>query len=185
MKNDLIKKLESTFRYSSSSDELFDAFTEAVRNGVDDLEVFKVLLGNPTLSLDEIKMYAEKLIRDFSHKKYDLSIWTAKVLENNSDEYDYLESAIEYYKKAIDANPASHEPLTDLLGLYNFDLDLPTNSRIIDIVKSNVKNVELKSKVYNSLANLYKRLKDFQNEARYTALAEKAAERERKSRPSQ
>ncbi|MGK9476897.1 hypothetical protein [Melioribacter sp. OK-6-Me] len=185
MKKELIKKLESTFRYSSSSDELFDAFTEAVRCGIDDLEVFKILLGNPTLNLDEIKMYTEKLIRDFNHKKYDLAIWTAKILENNADEYEYLESAIEYYKKAMTANPAAHEPLINLLGLYNFDLDLPTNSKIIELVKTNVKNVELKSKVYQSLANHYKRLKDFQNEARYTALAEKAAEQERKSKKTQ
>lgn len=172
------KRIENIFRNSSSPEELFDAFDEAIKLKINDVEIYKVLLGNPVLSLDEIKMYAEKLIRELDDKKFQITMWTAKVFENLQANFDYLDSAINYYAKAIEFDPSSHEPLVRLLKLYNYDLELPTNKRILNLVEMNLHKVEIKSKVYLALADLYKQLGNKQLEAKYAALGEKAMEDE-------
>lgn len=178
MHDEVIKKIENIFRNSSSSDELFDAFDEAIKYKIEDFEIYKVLLGNPTLSLDEIKMYTEKLLRELKQNHFQISLWTAKLFENFHDDYDSLESAISYYLKAIQYNPSSHEPFLGLLKLYNFDIDLPSNRRILQIVENGIPAIKYKSKIYFALADLYKRIGDIRNEAKYVALGEKAAENE-------
>ncbi|MCX7797047.1 MAG: hypothetical protein N2249_00305 [Melioribacter sp.] len=178
MIEELKSKIETIFRNSSSPEELFDAFDEAIRLKIDDVEIYKVLLGNPALSLDEIKMYAEKLIKEFDSRKFQITMWTAEVFENLQSNYDYLESAFNYYVKAIQFNPSSYEPLLGLLKLYNYEINLPINQKIIQQIEYNLPSVKLKSKVYFELANLYKRLGEYKLEAKYIALGEKAMENE-------
>jgi len=182
MNEEIKKRIENIFRNSNSSDELFDAFDEAIKLKITDVEVYKVLLANPALSLDEIKMYTEKLLRELTEHRFQISMWTAKVFENLQTNFDYLEGAINYYIKAIQINPSSHEPLLGLLKLYNYDLELPTNQKILNIIEENLPRVEIKSKVYFALSNLYKKLGNLQKEAKYAALGEKAMEQERRNK---
>lgn len=181
MYNEVKKKIEDIFRNSSSSDELFDAFDEAIKYKIKDFEIYKVLLGNPTLSLDEIKMYTEKLLKELEEKQFQISMWTASIFENYHDDYESLECAISYYQKAIQFNPSSYEPYIGLLKLYNFDINLPTNEKILQIVENGISSIQYKSKIYFALADLYKRLGDIPKEAKYTALGERAAYNENMS----
>ena len=59
--DEIKKNIENVFRGSSSSDELFDYFQEALKHQTNDIGLYKMLLGNPALSSDELKMFAEKL----------------------------------------------------------------------------------------------------------------------------
>lgn len=172
------EKIEYIFRNSSSPDELFDAFAEAIRFRINDIEVYKILLANPALSLDEIKMYAEKLLKEFEDQQFQISMWTAKVFENLQSNFDYLESALHYYTKAIQHKPESYEPFLGMLKLYNYEIELPTNKKILQIIEDNLGPVKIKSKIYFALSNLYRRLGDKQKESKYAALGEKAMESE-------
>ncbi len=172
------KRIEDVFRNSGSPDELFDAFDEAIRLKISDVEIYKILLGNPALSLYEIKMYAEKLLRELNEHGFQISLWTAKVLEKMQSNFEYVDNAYHYYVKAHQFNPSSFEPLLELLKLYNFDFELPTNEKIINFVEKNMAPVKIKSKIYFALSNLYKRTGDKFKEAKYAALAYKALESE-------
>lgn len=176
--DDAIKNIESIFRSSTSPDELFDAFRNAIGLRIDDIELYKILLANPSISTDEIKMYTEKLLREFSEKSFQINIWAARIFENRSNYYEHLESAVYYYEKAAAAKPTDHTALVELLKLYNTEIDLPINKKILEIVEERSPAVNLKSKVYFELADLYKKKGDLVKGSRYLALAEKAAERE-------
>ncbi|MDZ7764531.1 MAG: hypothetical protein U5K00_08905 [Melioribacteraceae bacterium] len=102
------KDIEQIFRSSNDSNELFDAFQTALSLEIDDVELYKILLGNPTLSFDEIAMYTEKLANEFNKFGFDIYLWTAKLLETKSLNIDALETALHYYAKAAQINPTDY-----------------------------------------------------------------------------
>lgn len=168
-----MKNIENIFRNSNSPDELFDAFRTAVEKKINNIELFKILIANPFLSLDEIKMYSEKLISEIPENAYTISMWTAKVLEHKTDNYDYMENCIIYFSKALQVNPSSHEPFLRLIKLYNTELELPANKMILEIINSGIQFVENKSKIYYALADLFKRIGDNKSVSKYLDLAER------------
>lgn len=179
MQNEHYKKIESVFRNSNCPDELFDRFTDAIKLKINDLSLYKIFLANPALSIDEIKMFTGKLLKEMPDEHFQLSMWTAKIFENRQISYEFIENAIHYYEIAMQANPQAHEPLLEMIKLYNMDLDLPQNKKILNLIDAYVPSVNLKSKVYFSLAELYKKTNDLNTASRYLALANKAAEREK------
>ncbi|MEW5843853.1 MAG: hypothetical protein AB1775_11390 [Bacteroidota bacterium] len=180
MKEEAIRKIENIFRNSISSDELFDTFQDALNEKFEDPEIFEILLGNPALSPDEIKMFTEKLIKEYPGSSFTLCMWTAKVFGSFSENYERREDALTYYIKASLQMPTEFEPYLRILNLYNYDLDLPTNDKIVGIVESGIPPVNFKNKIYYVLSEHYKKIGDLENASKYLALAEKAAEREGK-----
>jgi len=173
---DRLNEIENIFRNSTSPDFLFDAFQEAIKLKIKDPEIFEILLGNPALSSDEIKMFTEKLIKEYPDHAKELSVWTAKIFEHKDDYNNSLEDAIHYYKLAQDYKPNSPEPLLSLLHLYNYELDLPTNKVILELLEAKIAPVRVKSKIYYALADHYKKVGDKNLELKYFALAERSAE---------
>lgn len=173
-------KIENTFRYSNSSNELFDAFQTAMENGIKDADLFKVLIGNPVLSNDELKMYTEKLAATYPELGYDMFMWAARIFENKVTDYDCIVDSFEYYQKAAEYKPKDCEPFIKLINLYNTDMDLPVNRAIISAVDDCIPRLNKKSKVYYSMAELYKQLGEQDKAKEYMELAEKAALREKK-----
>lgn len=173
---DRLNEIENIFRNSASPDILFDTFQETIKIKIKDPEIFKILLGNPALSTDEIKMFVEKLIKEFPGHSHELTIWAAKIFEHKNGYDNSLEDTIHYYKRAHDYKPDSPEPLLSLLSLYNYELDLPTNKIILEFVEKEISTVEIKSSIYYSLAEHYKRTGEKQLEIKYFALAERSAE---------
>lgn len=171
-----LNKIENIFRNSTSPDFLFDAFQEAIKLKVKDPEIFKILLGNHALSTDEIKMFVEKLIKEFPSHAHELSIWAAKIFEHKDDYHNSLEDAVHYYKRAHDYKQDSFVPLLNLLTLYNYEFALSINKNIIELVEDRISSISLKSKIYYALADHYKKIGDKQLEMKYFALAERAAE---------
>ncbi len=179
MNLDEIKRIEDTFRNSASSDELFDAFQNAIKMKLRDIGTFKILIANPTLTPNEIKMFTEKLLNEIPSNSFDLLLWTGKVFENHPHNYRHLEDTISIYQRAIAHKPSSHEPLLKLLNLYNHELDLPTNRKILSLINESIDFVNRKSKVYYALANHYKKCSDPNLEKNYLRLAEESAKKER------
>lgn len=175
---DDLQNFEEIFRNSKSSDELFDAFQNAIKINLCDLQTFKILLANPTLSPDEIKMFTEKLIKKIPNESLDLLLWTGKVLENHPANSNYLEDALIYYRRAISTKPNFHEPLLKMLNLHNYEIELPTNPKILEIIEESVIAVNRKSKIYYALAHHYKKFGDSKSEAKYIALAERSVKKE-------
>ncbi len=173
---DELNEIENIFRNSTSTDFLFDAFQEAIKLKIEDPEIFKILLGNPALSTDEVKMFVEKLIKEYPGQANELSIWAAKIFEHKDDYHNFFEDAIHYYKRAQDYKPDSTEPLLSLLSLYNYELNFTANKVILEFVETRILHVRIKSKIYYALADHYKKTGDKNLELKYFALAERAAE---------
>ncbi len=176
--SDEINRIEEIFRSSTSSDELFDAFQDAIKLKLSDIGLYKILLGNPTLSPDEIKLFTEKLIKEIPGGSFDLLMWAGKVFEHHTDYFNYVNDALFYYQRAFSVQPESYKPLLSLLGLYNYEINLPINQKIFDVIDKSVSSVELKSKIYYALSKHYKKCGDSSLEIKYYALAERAAEKE-------
>jgi hypothetical protein len=121
-------------------------------------------------------MFVEKLIKEFPSQASELAIWTARIFENKDDYHNSIENAIHYYKLAHNYKPDSFESLIQLLQLYNYELDLPLNTNIIEFVEEKISFVRIKSKIYYALAKHYKKIGEKQLEVKYFALAERAAE---------
>lgn len=176
--DELKKKIEFIFRNSAVPEELFDSFREALNFRIEDISLYKILLANPALNTDEIKMYTEKLLKEFPETAYQLCMWTAKVFENHINEYEQLEYAILYYTKACQYNLFSNEPYLALIKLYNTDIELPSNKKILDLIEFGITVVNKKSEIYLALADLYKKMNDLTKASKYLALAARASEEE-------
>jgi hypothetical protein len=171
---DIIRKnVEDVFRCSSSSDELFDAFRTAIDNKIKDGELYKILLWNKVLSVDEIGMYSEKICKEFPDLSFRIFYDVGKILEATSVYGNNLEIALHYYKKAAAANPSSFLPHTAAAAMYNKDLNLPKFSKLIDFLNEGMETVERKSKICFTLVNLYKKKGKREEEKKYQRLGEK------------
>lgn len=166
-------EIENIFRNSNSPDELFDAFRWAITHRISDIELYKILLANPILSNEELKMYSEHLSKVFADKAFDIFMWTGNIFSNFNSEYERLEDSIAYYVKALYCNPQNHEPYCKLLELYNYDLNVPTNKVIIEIAENCLDKVERKSLIYGQLSKLFEKAGLKEKSIEFKILAEK------------
>jgi tetratricopeptide (TPR) repeat protein len=169
----LKKKIETVFRCSNSSDELFDAFRVAIDNKINDEDLYKILLWNKALSVDEIGMYAEKLCKETTDLCFKIYYDVGKILEANSVYGSSLELALTYYKKASAANPSSFLPYTAVAAMYNKDLNLPRFEKVTDFLIQGLEQVDRKSKICFNLVNLYKKRGNREKERKFQKLGEK------------
>lgn len=177
--SDYIQKyVEAVFRNSGDTGELFDAFQLAVSEKVNDFEIYKILLGNPALTKDEILMYSDKLCRELKEKEFDICMWTANVLSTRTYEYGCRESSIAYFEKAFYSKPENCEPLLKVLNLYDTEMNFPTNKKILNIIDFGLHSIKQKSKVYYSLSELYRKIGNVKQSDEFFKLAEKSARNE-------
>jgi tetratricopeptide (TPR) repeat protein len=167
------KKIETIFRCSNSSDELFDAFRTAIDNNIRDEEMYKILLWNKALSIDEVGMYAEKLCREYPDLTFKVYYDVGKILEANSVYGSSLEHAMGYYQKAAKANPSTFLPYTAVAALYNKDLNIPRFEKVVDFLLEGMDTVDRKSKICFNLVNLYKKKGNREKERKFQKLGEK------------
>lgn len=168
------EELRKIFIDSSSSDELFDAFAESIKMKIDDIEHYKPLIANPALSTDEIKMFTEKLAKEYKENIYEVYLWAGEIFFDRN----LTQDAFDYFVKSFELDTTNYLPLLNIANLYNYDFDLPTNKIILEYITSNISTVYKKSKVYFQLANIYKQIGDYSTSAKYNALAYRASELE-------
>lgn len=172
------KYVEAVFRNSNDSGDLFDAFQTALADGIKDFEIYKILLGNPVLTKDEVLMYSDKLCKELKNDEYEICMWTANVLGTRILEYGCRESSIAYFERAFYNNPENCEPLLKALSLYDTEMKIPANNKILNIIDLGLLSVKQKSKVYYSLSHLYKKMGQQELSNKYFELAEKSAKDE-------
>jgi tetratricopeptide (TPR) repeat protein len=155
-------------RFSSAVDfnELFDAFEDALAQGIQDVELYRILFWNNSLSPDEVCMFGEKLVREFPGIAYETYMWLASVFEVTYSAYDNFELAIKYYRKAALANPDEIDPCHDP------DLNIPSLSVLIDFVKDGIPRVRNKRQLLLKLSRLYELHGDENRSEYYRRLAE-------------
>ncbi len=175
MNKDYAKEIEKIFRLSNSPSELFEAFHFALSNRISNVDLYKILIANPVLNKDEVKMFTEKLCVVFKQHSYEILMWAANIFEHTITDLATLESAISFYNKALDSDPLNHEPLVKLLNLYNRDYKTPYNDTILNAVMDKLGEVKFKSKVYFALAKLYQEIGNRKQNVKYLSLAEKAS----------
>lgn len=169
MDKNLRKNLESIFRDSNNIDALFDAFQLLIFYKIKDKNLFETLLANPVLSADEVSLFADKLAKEFKTCSYHIYFWTAEIFETR---FLCQEYSFNYFSKAAQLKPFSHEPFVSMLRVYNYDYQTTTNIHIIEFIENRVEFVEKKSKVYSALANHYIKIGDDLLMSMYKSLAE-------------
>ena len=173
MQENLIKELKGIFFTSSSSDELFDAFSLAIKARIREAELFRTLLWNKTLTPEEISMYAEKICREFPDLSFKIYYWVGEIFASISSYGTHHEKAYEYLVKAAEANKESCDPLIAITKLYSKELNIPSLSKVVAIAENGLGRVESKSRLCFALSQLYKRTGNYIKEKDYQRLGEK------------
>lgn len=170
-------KEEIRRRFSTSTDfnEIFDAFEEAVTQRVDDVEIYRLLFWNHSLTPDELCLFGEKLSQEFPHIAYDVYMWLANVFELTYSMYDNYELAVEYYKKAASVRPAEPDPYLDAADCYEPDLNIPPIDVLIDFLKTGCEHVASPKNVYQRLAYLYQIAGDYEMSEYYRRKTDESA----------
>ncbi len=152
----LKQSIEEVFRISGSPDELFDAFRVAIENKIRDEELYKILLRNKALSVDEISMFAEKICKEFPDLSYNIYFCVGHLLESISSYGKHAEKALHYYKKSAEANPTEDAPYLAIAKMYNREFNLPRFEVIVKTLEDGMLSVKIKSSLCFALAELYK-----------------------------
>ncbi|MEK7819061.1 MAG: hypothetical protein AAB255_04630 [Bacteroidota bacterium] len=168
-----LSKEEIKQRFANSTDfnEIFDAFQISINLKIDDVELYRQLFWNKSLSEDEIILFGEKLAIEFPQISFDIFIWMANVFETLFGKKDNLENAFTYYKKASIVEPTNEKPFIDVCNAYNQDLNIPPIENLIEFLKNGVELVNKKGIVYKNLSNLYQLKGDIYQATFYKARA--------------
>ncbi len=150
-----IENLENVFRTSGSQEELFDTFRLSIENRIKDEELYKILLRNKALSIDEILMYTEKICKVFPDLSYSIYYCVAQLLESISSYGKHNERALDYYIKASALIPSSNEPYLAIAKMYNNELNVPRFEVVVEKLEEGISKVDVKSPLCFALSNLY------------------------------
>lgn len=147
--------IRHTFSTSTDFNEIFDVFQAALRQKVDDVEPYRLLFWNQSLTPDEIRLFGEKLAAEFGHLAYDVYLWLASVFEVTSSSDDNFELALYYYQKASSIRPQEPDPYLDACDCYDPDLNIPPLGALVDFLRRGVDAVAQPGVLYRRLARLY------------------------------
>ncbi|NUN70746.1 MAG: hypothetical protein HUU02_13670 [Bacteroidetes bacterium] len=128
-------EIRHIFNESKNFNELFDAFDEALKQGIDDVELYRILFWNDSLGSDELILFGEKLARQYRHLAFDVYMWLASIFEVLFGKKDNYELAVSYYQKAAAIRPSEPEPYLEACDCYNADLDIPPAKQLIEFLK--------------------------------------------------
>jgi hypothetical protein len=173
IKNEITK----IFQFSNSQDELFDNFRTAIDQKIKDLTLYKTLLWNKALSVDEILMFTEKICREIPEFCFDIYLSVAKILDANSFYGNNKETAFEYIKKAAASEKNSTEPYAIVSEMYNKELNIPSLDKIVSFFEDGLNHVKEKSKLCFILARIYGKIGDIKKGKSYQKKGEEYLEK--------
>lgn len=169
-------EIRHIFNTSKNFNELFDAFEEAIQQGIDDVELYRILFWNDSLGQDELILFGEKLAREFRHIAYDVYMWLANIFEVLFGKKDNYELALTYYQKAAAIKPDAPDPYLDACDCYNPDLDIPPAKTLIEFLKIGLEFVHNKKAICLRLAVLYQTIGENDLAEYYRVQADEAGE---------
>lgn len=167
-----IDELRTIFSTSDDFNVIFDAFEEAMRAGVNDLELYRLLFWNNALTPDEVRLFGERLAKEFEEMAYDVFLWLASVFEVTYSAYDNFELALHYYRKAAEARPSEVEPYVNAADCYEPDLNIPPAEVLLSFLRSGLPVVANKKVVLMRLAYIYEMTGDDEQARYYRTLAD-------------
>lgn len=165
-------EIEKIFLTSDNSDEIFDTFVYAIKNKINDFEIYSSLLWNKSLSKDEICMYIKKIATEFpelSYKIYYTGALTGRYFFKNDDNY---KTVFDLFKKASEINRSAPEPYIKALELYDPEFNIPNPNDLIDFVNIGLKEVKDPTTLLYKLSNFYGILNNNEMKSHYLKLAE-------------
>lgn len=151
-------------------------FQSALAQQVKDVEPYRLLFWNPSLTPDEVRLFGEKLAGEFPDLAYDVFLWLASIFEVTYSSNDNYELAVHYYQKAALAKPAEPDPYLDACDCYDPDLNIPPIASLIEFVKHGVQHVTNPVSLYRRLTHLYELSGDDEQSEFYRRKAEEGAQ---------
>ncbi len=155
MSNLSIEEIRKRFELSKEFNEIFDTFEDAIGQRIEDIEVYKLLFWNPTLTPDELCLFGEKLAKEFSSLAYDTYMWLADIFEVTYAMYDNHVRSLEYFQKAAAVRSDEPTPYLAAAKCYEPDLNIPPVNVLLDFLKRGVTNVKHPRVLYEQLLELY------------------------------
>lgn len=155
MRSYSLDDIRQTFSTSTDFNEIFDVFQAALRQKIKDVEPYRLLFWNQSLTPDEIRLFGEKLAAEFNDLAYDVYLWLASVFEVTASSDDNYELALHYYEKAAAARPVEPDPYLDACDCYDPDLNIPPLHALVEFLKRGVEHVPQPASLYKRLAQLY------------------------------
>ena len=167
-----IDELRHIFASGSDFNDLFEAFQDALDQKIQEVELYRLLFWNNSLSPDELCLFGEKLAKEFPIIAYDTYMWLASVFEVTYSAYDNFDLAIKYYRKAAGAKPSEPDPYLDACDCYDPDLNIPPVDILIEFVKDGLEHVGNRKALFLRLARLYELSGDDEQSEYYRRLAD-------------
>jgi tetratricopeptide (TPR) repeat protein len=177
-----VEEIRKCFSTSTDFNEIFDAFQSALTQKVRDVEPYRLLFWNHSLTADEIRLFGEKLAGEFPDLAYDVFLWLASIFEATYSSSDNYELALRYYQKAALASPAEPDPYLDACDCYDPDLNIPPLDSLIEFVSRGVEHVKNPASLYKRLAHLHELAGDTEKSEFYRRKGDEAPG-ERKDAP--
>lgn len=172
MRTYTVEEIRRCFSTSSDFNEIFDAFQSALTQHIKDVEPYRLLFWNHSLTPDEVRLFGEKLATEFPDLAYDVYLWLASIFEVTYSSSDNYELALHYYKKAAFAKPDEPDPYLDACDCYEPDLNIPPLSSLIEFVKHGVVRVRNPRSLYKRLSHLYELAGDIEQSETYRRKSE-------------
>jgi hypothetical protein len=93
-----IDEIRRCFSTSRDFNEIFDVFQSALSQKLKDVEPYRLLFWNHSLTPDEVRLFGEKLANEFPDLAYDVYLWLASIFEVTLSSVDNYELAVHYYQ---------------------------------------------------------------------------------------
>jgi TPR repeat protein len=122
---------------------------------LDDIELYRLLFWNNTLSPDELCLFGEKLAKEFPQLAYDTFMWLANVFEVTYSMVDNYQLAFQYYQKAAAARATEPEPYLKAANCYEPDLNIPPAAVLILFLKHGAERVRFPKLLFERLTELF------------------------------
>jgi hypothetical protein len=148
-------EIRRCFSTSTDFNEIFDAFQYALNQDLREVESYRLLFWNHSLTADEVRLFGEKLAAQFPDLAFDVYLWLAAMFEATLSSADNHELALYYYVKAARSRPDAQEPYLEACNCYEPDLNIPPLSTLIEFVRYGVQWVHDPRPLYRRLAHLY------------------------------
>jgi tetratricopeptide (TPR) repeat protein len=169
-----IAEIRRRFAGSNDFNEIFDAFEDAVNQRLIDLELYRLLFWNHSLTPDELCLFGEKLAKEFPETAFEVYRWLASVFAVTYSAYDNYELALTYYKKAAYTRPADPVSYLDAADCYESDLNIPPIDGLIEFLKFGLERTSKPEPLLRRLSKLYSILGDSDLSEYYKLKADEA-----------
>jgi tetratricopeptide (TPR) repeat protein len=179
------EEIRKRFESSQDFNEIFEAFEQALEQRLGDIELYRLLFWNHTLSPDELCMFGEKLAKEIPSIAYDTFMWLANVFEVIHSVFDNYELALVYYRKAAAARPDALEPYLNATDCYEPDLNIPSLAVLTNFLKQGVEKVSTPKPIYERLSQLYEMQGNDEMHEYYRRKAEEGPSSSQEQAPAQ